>query len=223
MRAAYISGAGGREENQDAVGCVEAKNALIACVCDGLGGHSGGRVAAYTARDAALCAQGTPTDRAWAANRAVDLGHGEHPFMRTTIVVFELSQGIARWAHCGDTRLYRIRAGDIVQLTLDHSVPQMLVRTGEITPSQIRHHEDRSRLTRALGAENCKIEEGWAEALAGDIYLIATDGVWEPLLESDMLACLRPEPEAYVRALEDLLTARARRDSDNYTALAVFA
>ncbi len=222
MRYAYVTGAGGRDENQDASGCVIVGGVLTACVCDGLGGHGGGKAAADAALEAALNAPGDPARRIQAANEAVVRGQRENPSMRTTILVLRIEGGKARWAHCGDSRLYRIRDGAMEQLTLDHSVPQALARVGEIELSQIRYHEDRARLTRALGSPECKWDEDGSDALPGDIYLLASDGLWEPVDEGGILACLADNPEDFTARLENAVLRAPREDADNYTALAVF-
>lgn len=222
MRAAVLTSAGGRPENQDAAGYALSPGGVVACVCDGLGGHGGGRIAAQVAKDAILREGGSPGERIARANLAVIAAHGEFPSMRTTALALEVSGGEARWAHCGDTRLYRIRGGGIEQLTLDHSVPQMLVRTGEIAPEDIRHHEDRARLTRALGTAEARWDENRGGARAGDVYLMMTDGFWEPVLEARMLACVREGPEDTLRAMEQILLGEVAGEYDNYTALAVF-
>lgn len=222
MKIALLTKPGGRSENQDAAGYVSSGGLLIACVCDGLGGHGGGKIAANAARDAILTSSGSPGQRIEAANGAVLRANAEYPNMRTTAVVWMMEKSEARWAHCGDSRLYRIREGRIEQMTFDHSVPEMLVRTGEITRGEIRRHEDRARLTRALGVEVCRWDEGGCEVLPGDKYLLVTDGFWEPVTEEDILACLTDDPEQTLALLETLLLDNVSDGNDNYTALAVY-
>lgn len=72
--------------------------------------------------------------------------------MRTTLVILISDFRRAIWAHAGDSRLYWLKKGSIWIQTKDHSVPQRLCDAGEITPDEIRFHEDHSRLLRSLGA-----------------------------------------------------------------------
>jgi len=221
MNISVLTSPGGREENQDAAGYVIKDCGVVACVCDGLGGHGGGRQAASAAKDAILVCDGTPGDAIRAANESVLAAQTEYPGMRTTALVLAIEKGRAAFAHCGDTRLYRIRAGQAEQMTLDHSVPEMLVRLGEIDREDIRRHEDRARLTRALGMEACRWDEAECDAVAGDVFLMATDGFWEPVHEEEMARRSAEKPEEMLRLLEEALLADATGRYDNYTALVV--
>ena len=97
---------------------------------------------------------------------------------------------------------------------------------GEITPDQIRFHEDRNRVLRALGADNAKPELSPTVMLTGgrDVFLLCTDGFWENVLESEMEQTLRASgtPEEWLSRMEALLRQRLTDDSDNYSAAAVF-
>lgn len=110
--------------------------------------------------------------------------------------------------------------------TRDHSVPQMLVLTGEIKTEEIRSHPDRNKLLRALGddRETVKFELTRFDVRAGDAFLLCSDGFWEPVTESEMLALLQSEPTA--RAWLEKMSRLAAENSggkamDNYTAVAV--
>lgn len=225
MKIAQYTNPGGREENQDAMGISRWGAWICACVCDGLGGHRGGAVAAKRACEAALAAQGGPDIRMEAASNAVLAAQKEEslPSMRTTAVLLMCDGENARWAHCGDSRLYRLRDGEVSQLTLDHSVPQALVRQGEIEQWEIRGHEDRARLTRALGqGEEVRWDEGEDYCLPGDVYLLLSDGFWEPVVEKEMQAQLCEDPQQYLEALAEIVEACPDREHDNYTAIAVY-
>lgn len=226
MRTAQWSEIGRREENQDAAATVQAGKWLVAGVFDGLGGHSGGRVAAQTACEAAMRAEGEPLNRLEAANQAV-LGKQEEidqRSMRTTAVLLMVDGENALWAHCGDSRLYRMRDGVALQLTLDHSVPQALVRQGEIAPEDIRFHEDRARLTRALGIPDVRISAAEDGAMPGDRYLLCSDGFWEPVLEEEMLRCMEAafDPADWLQRMARRIEQAKDPKQDNLTAVAVW-
>ncbi len=219
MKVAKLTGIGKRFENQDAMGIGRWGAWLVAGVFDGLGGHSGGKIAAESACKAAFEAEGNVRERLAAANLAVVRSQKSTGLisMRTTAVLLMVDEEHARWAHCGDSRLYRVRDGEVAQLTLDHSVPQALVRQGEIRPEDIRKHEDRSRVTRALGTNDLRMDDGDDAALPGDLYLLVSDGFWEPVDEAAILNCMRDtkDPETVLTRMEKIITAIRLREMEN--------
>lgn len=234
---ASLSSRGGRADNQDRCGEGPLPGGRVFVVADGLGGHAGGAVAAEACVGAVLAASRTAafTPDALrtlfeAAHRAVQDAQRRDPAAsgcRTTAVVLMLSEGRALWGHVGDTRLYHLRGGRVVFQTLDHSVPQALVQTGAIEPSEIRRHPDRNRLLRSLGGE-----EDAAPALleapraleAGDRFLLCSDGLWEHVTEAEMeaLGAGAADPDTWLRRLEARLLETASGAFDNYSATAVF-
>jgi serine/threonine protein phosphatase PrpC len=159
--------------------------------------------------------------------------------MRTTMVMLVASTEAAVWAHAGDSRLYWFRDGALREQTRDHSVPQRLADAGEICADQIRFHEDRNRLLRSLGGKG---EAGAATPLTatgtmpgapqpGDAFLLASDGFWEWVIESEMQQDLADSsrPEQWLERMESRIRERANMnhemdhdgDHDNYSALAV--
>ena len=111
---------------------------------------------------------------------------------------------------------------------MDHSVPQMLFNTGTIREKQIRHHEDRNRLTRVLGSdeENSKpfitIQEPRNEDAA---FLLCSDGFWENIEEEQMEACLQKSanPHEWLERMEKIVVKNGRgTNMDNYSAIVVF-
>jgi serine/threonine protein phosphatase PrpC len=237
FESAVLSEPGGRAENQDAAGFLHGENIDCWILCDGLGGHNGGRIAAQLAVDTTLaafetspgCGGPTLTQYLEAANQAVcdaqerDARLAE---MRTTAVLLLADADHALWAHVGDTRLYYLSGGRVGFQTKDHSVPQAMSDAGEITPDQIRFHEDRNRLLRSLGTrENLRPEIGSAPALMpGDAFLMATDGFWEYVNETEMEIefAKATSPDEWLKRLERVLLRRARTDHDNYSAIGVF-
>ena len=147
--------------------------------------------------------------------------------MRSTAVVLLLDDAKALWAHLGDTRLYHFANGHIVFQTRDHSVPQAMVDARDIGYDDIRHHEDRNRLTRSLGNDG-KVRTtllGQSVALGkGDAFLMCTDGFWEFVTENVMEATLAESetPEKWLVKMETILLGNAPAGHDNYTATAIF-
>ena len=229
-----LSCIGGRKTNDDTAMACQQEDSAWVYVGDGLGAYAGGKQASGAAGEPLmeLCRRESflPRERmvqgAEAADQAVKaVQQRTGGAMKTTMVFLAAEGNQARWMHVGDSRLYRFRDGRLLTQTQDHSVSQMAVLMGEITPQQIRFHEDRSRLLRALGAESSKPDISEAEELLqGDRFLLCTDGFWEYVTEEEMEQTLaRAEsPEDWLRDMERILTGRAPGDCDNYTAAAVF-
>ncbi len=234
-----LTSSGGREVNEDRGSYLLHNGAGCWVVADGLGGMGGGEIASQLASDAVLAgfrASGRVASEVLsaalqAANQAVcanQQGEQRLSAMRSTAVVLLADAGQAQWAHIGDSRLYHFRDGRVAAQTLDHSVPQMLASAGEIHPNEIRFHEDRNRLLQSLGArDGCRPEILKMPVVleAGDAFLLASDGFWEHVTETEMEADLATAsgPAAWLRRMEARLKQRVSTRHDNYTAIAVFA
>jgi serine/threonine protein phosphatase PrpC len=235
FETATLSAPGGRVDNEDAVGYRMAKSSGCWALADGLGGHRGGAVASRLAVDAAISSfEADPSVTGEAlnthllrANRAVLVRQTAEPelaHMRTTIVMLIASAEAAMWAHAGDSRLYWFRDGKIREQTLDDSVPQRLVAAGEISAYQIRFHEDRSRLLNSLGTrEQVTASQREMTPAPGDAFLLASDGFWEGVTESEMEEdlCAAKSSEAWIGRMEARVKECAAADHDNYSAIAV--
>ena len=239
VASASISNSGGREANQDAISEVWMLNKRTYCwaLADGLGGHKGGEVAAglfiRSVTESFVTYEGDPLaglpafiERAHQLIQEYQSEDDDLREMRTTGVLFAIDGEYAQWAHCGDSRLYVFRSSAIHAQTEDQSVPQSLVKLGQILPSEIRHHEDRNRLTQCLGTpgaqkallgERLKIEPG-------DAFLLCTDGFWEFLLEPEMLIdlCKAMTAADWLDLMLDRLRQRIKSGDDNYSAIAIW-
>ena len=156
-------------------------------VADGLGGHEAGEIASSIAIDTVLddaprMADAKALGRAVRhANAAVieaaESGRGRSG-MGTTLTAAMVDGTRIAVAHVGDSRAYLLHLGTLEQLTQDHSMVADLVRQGQITAEEGRHHPNRSVITRALGSDpNMLVDTFEAEAAAGDRLLLATDGL----------------------------------------------
>ncbi len=233
-----ISQPGGRANNEDRCDSLIDGGAGCWVVADGLGGHAGGETAAQLAVDTILgsfqekpeATLATLESAFQAANNAVLKGQESDPRllgMRTAAAALLASPELAACAHVGDCRVYHLRGGKVTFQTRDHSVPQALCNAGEISSKELRHHPDRSRLLRSLGSEEqskptlCdEIPAPWA----GDAFLLASDGFWEWVTETEMEIDLAKSasPRDWLRLLTSRLRDRASADHDNYTAIAVW-
>lgn len=182
-----------RSNNEDAVGVYPGSGLVI--VADGIGGASAGEVASQLAvQTVSQCFRtANPGDRLEArriageavgsANRAiVELARTTPSYsgMGTTLVVGYADADWLVFSHVGDSRLYRLRDGDLVQLTRDHSLIQEVVDQGFFSTLEDaqRYGINQNILTRALGtAEPVPMDFGEEDLRPGDIYLFCTDGL----------------------------------------------
>jgi serine/threonine protein phosphatase PrpC len=236
---ATLSHPAGRKINEDASNSHQL-SAGQGCwvVADGLGGHGGGDVASRITVDTIVDAyRKSPEFSAPYLGKLMELAQQailsrqqddyRLSAMRSTAVVLLLDDARALWAHVGDTRLYRFASGRIVFQTRDHSVPQAMVDARDIGYDDIRHHEDRNRLTRSLGNDGKVRTTLLDQPVAigeGDAFLMCTDGFWEFVTEPEMEATLAGSdtPEKWLVEMETILLGNAPSGHDNYTATAIF-
>lgn len=225
---------GGRDYNEDNVKTVKDGKRFIGMVADGLGGQGGGEIASKTATDVIAKEFKNSSIKVpdqfniWyqAANQSVLSKQTQACQMMSTLATLYIDGNSAMWANVGDTRLYHFVKGRIVEQTFDHSVSQMAVLRGEITPEQIRGHADRNKLLRALGREDTiRIDYSEVVDLSKDnhTFLICTDGFWEYILEEEMEETLKGANSAsdWVSRMSRIVKSREHKDSDNNTALVV--
>jgi serine/threonine protein phosphatase PrpC len=230
---------GGRKNNQDRMGYSFTRDALLLLLADGMGGHIQGEMAATIAMQTigSLFQQNAQPyikkperfleDSFFAAHREIHRYRAvnnlpESP--RTTIVACLIQHNNAFWAHCGDSRLYWMRNGQILARTRDHSRIETLIAQGKVDPSERDTHPDRNKLFNCLGAPNLPIVEisRRASLQGGDVLLLCSDGLWSVL--PDHILAHRLHQNTIVRAVPELIntaTQIAGKGSDNVTALAM--
>lgn len=234
INIAKISSPGGRAVNDDTVCTCEGRKKAYVFVGDGLGGYAGGQQASKVAGDVLMRAgqeqsmllrENLVAAAVQAQEAVLELQTNTSGNMKTTLVYLAVEGDCARWMHIGDSRLYRFENGRLAYQTSDHSVSQMAVLMGDITAEQIRFHEDRNRVLRALGGESAKAEvsETIKIGRGKTAFLLCTDGFWEYVYENEMEQTLRQAktPEEWLQAMEMILKGRVSGDNDNYTAAAV--
>lgn len=235
---ATLTNVGCRKINEDTVGVRVHKNRLWFSLADGLGGHGKGEVASALAVEESLKAaewEGGLSDLLTqsvlsAQERLLKEQQirGSFHEMKTTLVLLGIENNMARWVHVGDSRLYLFGRHRLVERTLDHSVPQMLVAQGEIKEKEIRFHEDRNRLLRVLGTkwERPRLSVSPETPLREDqSFLLCTDGFWELIEEKEMGNLLKKSdtPRDWLASMEAVIRKNgAGKNMDNYSAIAVF-
>jgi serine/threonine protein phosphatase PrpC len=225
--------AGRRPNNEDAV-CARPDLGLF-IVADGLGGYDGGEIASALAVDV-ICAlvrrTARDSDVTWpykldptrtiAENEvmiATKLANDQIAARRergleqmgSTVAVLRIEQGCAVIGHVGDSRVYRLRAGELAQLTIDHSLVSQMIAAGMPPDAgfQWRHV-----ITRALGMDNAEPDVQTEAVLPGDVYMLCSDGLYEPLSDKTIAALLdESSPEDACRNLIDAAYAAGSRDN----------
>ena len=178
-----------REGNEDSA---YAGPHLLA-VADGMGGHAAGEVASAAtittiaplddARNIGPDLVGALADAVAMANlRLQELIISDPAIegMGTTLTALLWADGYAALCHIGDSRAYRLRNGQFLQITHDHTLVQSLVDEGKITEDDVATHPHRSLLLRALdGRTIAEPDLTQLETLPGDRYLLCSDGLYE--------------------------------------------
>ncbi len=105
-----------------------------------------------------------------------------------TVALVDNTDGTIAFGHVGDSRAYRIRGGELEQLTDDHSLVGELVRSGRLSPEEAESHPQRSVITRALGTEpDVDVDTFTTEAERDDIYLLCSDGLTDMVSSREIL------------------------------------
>lgn len=243
IELALMSERGGRDYNEDACGHWHSERYLCCVLADGAGGHGGGDVASKLAVSHVL--QGyasSPAHHPQAleallvdTNREILAHRADNPKLRnmhSTVVALsiDLRDRHALWGHCGDSRFYAFRDGQLVQRTRDHSLVQSLMDAGLLDEAGARVHPKRSELYSALGTEGSDLQISVSQApfplFGREALMLCTDGLWEWVPDEDILAALSgaPEPQAWLNELEHRVrrAASAKPNHDNFTALALW-
>jgi serine/threonine protein phosphatase PrpC len=207
-------------------------------LADGMGGHAAGEVASRLAsetlvREWASGSAGPPAaalrNGVRSANTAVcDAGvESGNRGMGTTLCALTLAGSDALIANVGDSRAYRVRDRECIQLTTDHSRVAEMLRMRMITSEQAATHPARSMLTRSLGADIMVQVDVVKEAIRkDDTFVLCSDGLWDVVAQTDIAQVARaigsdavPTPAA--AALQLVETAIGRGTTDNVTAVVV--
>ena len=227
---------GGREKNEDRMGYCYTRGSGIFLLADGMGGHPEGEVAAQLALQAmsALYQKTAKPDIADVAtflNDAVMAAHhqilkyatekGMIDTPRTTIVAALMQAGSASWVHCGDSRLYFVRDGELIARTRDHSYIEQ--RNGSGTHPQSAAPVNRNILFTCLGSPTKPVFDitGPVPLQQGDKILLCSDGLWGSLPDVDIVYQLGTKPVAQaVPDLVELALQKGGPHSDNVTVIA---
>lgn len=132
----------------------------------------------------------------------------------STVVSLILSQhtGVCLWA--GDSRLYRLRGGQLTRLSRDHSAVQEMVEAGAITQAEADRHPKSNVITRAVGGgEHLFVDSAVFAPQAGDTYLLCSDGLYNEVAEDSIRRKLALDEEEAARRLVDEALHNGGRDN----------
>ena len=219
-----------RTSNEDSCGVFSP---AVYVVADGLGGHAAGEVASRIVVAAVhdMANAGEPIDTAAlksavlrANQQVLDAAakHSAYEGMGSTAPVLHIDEEAqtACYAHVGDSRLYLLRAGALRRISRDHSYVEELVARGELSEAEAQHHPRKNYLLRAVGVEErLHVDGDTFPVMAGDRFLLATDGLTNMVEDADLCALLGGNPDDAARQMVE--RALDAGGTDNVTAIVI--
>jgi len=204
-----------RSNNEDSIASDAARGLVV--LADGMGGYNAGEIASGMATTVITTelqqllerqqpyavdeSTGKPLairilrDQIAKANTSIYQASQSQPQysgMGTTLVAALFYDNRMAVAHVGDSRLYRQRGSELKQVTKDHSLLQEQIDAGMITPEQAKLSANKNLVTRALGIDlSVEVEIHEYEVMAGDIYLLCSDGLCDMVSDEDTGAALQ--------------------------------
>ena len=214
-----------RRRNEDAY----VREPPLFAIADGMGGAQAGEVASRLA--AAVLEEATGDELGEDRVRSLIQEANRRVFQRSnedaaasgmgttmTVALVDVTDGTIAIGHVGDSRAYRVRNGELEQLTDDHSLVGELVRSGKLSPEEAETHPQRSVITRALGTEpDVDVDTFTIQSAPGDLYLLCSDGLTSMVSDGGILSVLErsDDLDAIAHALVD--AANAGGGEDNIT------
>ena len=224
---------GGRDEQQDRVFAFLDGSARLFVLADGVGGEEGGALAAQTVIDIARgrldgWKRGDPVNLlisiAVASHERINMVGDERGMSpHSTCVLLYIDRNTTAWAHVGDSRLYRFEHGRLAERTIDHSVTEIMRLQGRITEEEMTNHPSRNQLYGALGGDrDPPIETRRRDTRDCDSFLLASDGLWENVSQTEMETTLAaPSLAVALRDLIELAKSRGGSRCDNLSGVAI--
>jgi len=218
-----------RPVNQDAL---FADRGLFV-VADGMGGHQAGEVASrisvktlagrdHTTVDELVAGVTAANDAVWDHASSGPEFKGMGTTLTALAVIGDGRPPRLGLVNVGDSRAYRLRGGDFVQLTEDHSYVAELVRRGQITEADAETHPYRNMVTRALGvAATVEVDRWEMSPEAGDVFLLCSDGLVNELTDPAILEMLVSHDDPTESAKQLISAANGAGGRDNITVVIV--
>lgn len=228
-----------RQQNEDALHVEQLnKNAILCVVCDGMGGAKAGNVASSLAADTFV----NELKRIWKGRKktpvealmfdAVSLANytvyqqskvsEEYAGMGTTLVAAVVRSKTIDLVNVGDSRAYCVGKDGIRQLTVDHSVVQMLIDRGELSVERAKSYPGKNYITRAIGTEESVTCDGFSiPVVKGEYLLLCSDGLTNVVNDQEILfeVLHGGKPDTCCQRLIDI--AKHRGAPDNVTCVLI--
>ncbi|MCS6894890.1 MAG: Stp1/IreP family PP2C-type Ser/Thr phosphatase [Bacteroidia bacterium] len=212
-----------RTTNEDFIYHGPTPIGYVGIVCDGMGGHEAGEVAARIAAEAAykfLCEaqptrdmEGLLRDAVLSANQQILLRVQAHPQSKapgSTIVIALIDETHITFAHVGDSRLYMYHKGELTPLTQDDSLVQQMFSSGLITAEQAINHPQKNVLTQSLGQHPAPTPHTKRLPIKkGAIYLLCSDGLSNSLSKEELTTALARAADTPLEEIANLLIQQA--------------
>ena len=215
-----------RRVNEDSILVAEH----VYAVADGMGGHAAGDLASailveelrhLVARPVEAADVSAALERAATRVRRLDAG----PAGTTVAAAIGVErESVAYWliANLGDSRTYRFSDGELVQVSVDHSMVQELLDSGQLDEAQARVHPQRHVITRAVGGPEAIRPDYWLLPVSdGDRLVLCSDGLTNELSDERIASTLRQLADPQEAAHDLVRQARAAGGSDNITVVVV--
>jgi protein phosphatase len=230
-RAAGLTDTGRRRrQNEDAFVC----DPPLFAIADGMGGAQAGELASRLAAAAIEEAASAVTDEddvvavVRAANALIFERSLHDPAVAgmgttATVALVDERAGMLTLAHVGDSRAYRYRAGELEQLTTDHSLVAELVRSGRLTEAEAAVHPHRSVITRALGTEaEVEVDTRALDVAPEDLVLLCSDGLSAMVRDDEIARVIEASGRDPHAAAEALVQAANEHGGDDNVTVVVF-
>lgn len=231
-----------RNHNEDNFSIIEESGLYI--VADGMGGHASGEVASRMAVDALrefFEVTADDPERTWPYKMDRAKGYEENRLitgiklanlriyesaqrdakqrgMGTTLVaLFAVEDGVYV-GHVGDSRVYRIRAGQIEQVTEDHSLLNDYIKMKRLTAEEIANFPHKNVIVRALGMKDTvKVDTRFETPREGDVFLMCSDGLSGPVPDEEILRICDGNVDLKTAAASLIAKANENGGPDNIT------
>ena len=223
-----------RQKNEDS--CFIMPNEQVYMVADGVGGeNTGERASGMVVTSIAqnikkskmirlkdeddICRElNSFIEKANTEIREYAFEHTECFGMATTVVVCYIKNNIAYFANAGDSRAYIYRKGQLYQVTEDHSYVNFLVKKGLISLDEAKTHENRNKITKAVGAD-ATVEADYyqTEIIDDDRIILCSDGLYGELTDEELCLLIRSEDNMSKLAEKMVIAANLHGGRDNIT------
>lgn len=235
-----------RTGNEDSLLLLEEEGLFV--VADGMGGHASGEVAsgmAVAELEAFFRLTGRDREMTWPFKLDPERNYDENRLvvgirqanaricdqarreprckgMGTTVASLYLANGVAYVGWAGDSRVYRMRDGELRQLSEDHSLLNDLIKARKLTPEEIEAFPHKNVIVRALGIQDSlQVDVVQDRPRPGDEYLLCSDGLSGMLSDDEMAALLRRGASEQEKVDSLIDAANEAGGVDNITAVLV--